>query len=195
MKTADDYRKQLIALLPPGRAFPRIAGNTMDDLLGAIAEELARVDARGDDLLREAFPDTTDELIIDWERVAGLPSDCLADITQTKAQRRQVLVSKLSDVGDNTPQGIIDIAAEAGYVVTVDEFSPFEAGHSAAGESISNDDWVFVLKINGPESTVTEFKVGESAVGEALRSWGNERLECVILEKAHAHWVVLFAYA
>ncbi len=191
---AVQYKQQLQALLPPGRAFPRIPDSLQDNLLLALADELARVDGRAGNLLSETPADTTDELLPDWERVAGLPDACTTG-TPTKQERRNALVARLADVGEATPAAFVQAAADLGFTVTVTEFLPFETGAATAGAPISNGDWVFVLQINGPAVTVLEFGTGVSAVGEQLRSWGNELLECGLSHLIQAHWILIFTYA
>lgn len=74
--SAEAYLAQLQALLPPGSAWPRAANATLTKLLGALAEELARLDARALALIDEADGRSTLELLSDWERVCGLPDPC-----------------------------------------------------------------------------------------------------------------------
>jgi len=195
--TATAYLAQLQALLPQGFAWPRQADAALTNLLLAWADELARVDGRAADLIEEADPRTTAELLADWERVAGLPDPCVEALagTQTTAQRRAALVAKLTTIGGRSAAYYIALAASLGYTITITEFSPFQAGHSAAGDALSNDGWTFVWQVNAPEASIVEFAAGRSSAGEPLRSWGNELLECVINRLKPAHTHVLFAYA
>lgn len=193
--TADHYREQLKALLPPGRAFPRERGTTLDGLLDALAQELARIDARADRLVTEAVPLTTAELLTDWERVAGLPDNCSSLLAETLQGRRADLVSKLVSRGGQSPAYFISLAAALGYEVTIEEFRPFRAGMSAAGDELTNGDWVFSWRVRAPEVTVIRFRAGQSAAGEPLAKWGNAALECRISHNKPAHTIVLFAYS
>lgn len=192
--TVAGYIELLAALLPPGVAWRSEDGSTMDDLLGAMAEEFARVDGRADDLHDEADPRTTVELLADWERIAGLPDTCLAGATQTMQERRAALVGRLTARGGQSRQFFIDLAASLGYTVTITEFRPFRAGISTAGDALTNGDWIFAWRVNAPETTIVSFRAGLSAAGEPLRTWGNTRLECAIERLAPAHTIVLFGY-
>ena len=193
--TAADYLAQLQALLPQGFAWPRQADAALTKLLLAWADELARVDGRAADLVEEADPRTTAELLADWERVAGLPDPCVAalGVSQTAAQRRAALVAKLTTIGGQSAAYYIALAASLGYTITVTEFSPFQAG-SDAGDALTNDGWRFVWQVNAPEASIVEFSAGRSSAGEPLRAWGNELLECVINRLKPANTYVLFAY-
>ena len=192
--TAGQYRDQLKALLPPGRAFPRERGTTLDATLDALAIELARIDARFDQLPVEAIPTTTTELLPDWERVAGLPDNCSGTIADTIQGRRADLVSKLTARGGQSRAYYIEVAAALGYTITILEFRPFRAGAGVAGGAITNDEWQFTWRIIAPNTTITEFRAGLSSAGEPLRRWGNQALECRMNQIKPAHTILQFAY-
>jgi len=188
-----EYAEQLDALLPQGLAWPRESDARMRDLTRGLAEEFARVDARGDDLLREVLPSTTIEMLSDWERVAGLPDACVPS-GQTMQERRAALLSRLAGTGGQSIAFFIELAAYLGFTITITEFRPFRAGVSHAGDALYNDLWRHAWRVNGPETTVIEFRAGLSAAGEPLRKWGNELLECVLNRVKPAHTVLLFGY-
>jgi uncharacterized protein YmfQ (DUF2313 family) len=191
--TGDQYAEQLDALLPQGAAWQRESDARMRDLTRGLGEELSRVDARGDDLLSEVLPSTTVEMLIDWERVAGLPDPCVPE-GQTIQERRNALLARLAGTGGQSRQFFIDLAASLGFTITITEFRPFRAGISRAGDALYSEEWLYVWRINAPETTVIEFRAGVSAVGEPLRKWGNELLECVFNRIKPAHTVLLFGY-
>jgi uncharacterized protein YmfQ (DUF2313 family) len=66
-RPAAAYASMLGALLPPGRLW-RLFESLLSALLLGSADELARVDARGGDLLNEADPTTAVELLPEYER-------------------------------------------------------------------------------------------------------------------------------
>lgn len=193
-RTAADYKELLKALLPPGQAFPRDQNTDMDTLLDGMAQELSRIDLRGERLMMEANPLGAVELLSDWERVAGLPDKCAGTLETTQQGRRNALISKLSSTGGQSVAYFIEVAASLGYVVTIEEFRPFRAGLSFAGDSLTNGDWVYTWRVRGPEVTIIPFRAGLSAAGEPLRAWGNDTLECKINQLKPAHTIALFAY-
>lgn len=75
--TAEQYQSQLLELLPLGAVWPRDLDTGLAKLLLAKADEFARVDGRADQLIEEADPRTTSEMLSDWERVVGLPDECM----------------------------------------------------------------------------------------------------------------------
>lgn len=194
MPTAADYLEQLKMLLPPGQAFPRESGTTLHSLLDGMSIELARVDGRGEALPLEANPSTTSEMLSDWERVAGLPDKCSGVLEETLQGRKNALLAKLSSTGGQSASYFIELAGLLGYTVTVEEYRPFRAGLSRAGDALTNGDWVFTWLIRAAETSVISFRAGVSAAGERLRTWGNDTLECKINQLKPAHTIALFAY-
>lgn len=194
MRTAAEYREQLKSLLPPGQAFPRDPGTTLHDLLDGMSIELARIDARSEALPVEANPSTTNELLSDWERIAGLPDKCSGVLEQTLQGRRKALLTKLTSTGGQSQAYFIELAASLGYTVTVSEYRPFRAGWSSAGDALTNGAWVFTWLVRAPEVSVTSFRAGLSAAGERLRTWGNDTLECKLNQLKPAHTIAIFAY-
>lgn len=193
MGLSAEYRDQLIALQPPGLALPRGLESTWAKLLHAIADELARAEVRAGQLRDETDIRTTSELLADWERVAGLPDPCVA-ATQTLAERREALVQRLVNLGGQSRQFFIDLAARLGYTVTIAEPKPFRVNVNAAGDPLYADEWSFVWQVQAPAGIVRDFRVNENAVGDALRSWGDELLECVVGRLKPAHTLVQFSY-
>jgi uncharacterized protein YmfQ (DUF2313 family) len=201
MRTAADYTGQLQALLPQGRAWPREPDTWLGRLLAALAEEFARVDGRAMNLLDEADPFTTLELLPEWERLAGLPDPCLP-IADTTRERQLAVAAKIAGIGGQTPAFFIELAAKAGLEVVIEEFEPFVAG-SGAGDELFDDPWrhVFLVRAVAPSEAIGEgftlslidFTAGSSA-GERLRNWGATNVECLIARARPAHSISLFGY-
>lgn len=196
MAVSADYLRQLQALLPMGAAWPRDDDAVLTRLLAAAADELARVDARSVQLLAEADPRTTAEMLADWERNAGLPDQCvvLSGQTQGAVQRRAALVSRLTQLGGQSVAYFTRLAASYGYTVSISEYKPFRAGASRSGDQISNGDWAYAWKASAPLNTVTPFRAGQSVSGDAVAAWGNKALECVFSRCKPAHTTIIFTY-
>lgn len=190
---ADYYRKMLLDLLPQGRAWPKEEGSDLYNTMDALAQELARLDARSFKLLDEADPRTTFEMITDWERVVGLPDEC-SEENQTLQQRREAIVARLIQSGSINKQLYIDLAAALGYTVTVTDYKQFRTGRSRVGDALWNGDWRWAFTVTAPLDTVRYFRTGLSVAGEPLANWGNDKLECVLAKFAPAGTIILFAY-
>lgn len=189
----EKYKNLIQNLLPQGLAWPREKETNMENFLTASAVELSRVDTRVQDMLREAYPLTTGELLTDWERVTGLPEPCQG-LGGTIQRRREEVHRKLSSLGGQSKQYYIDLAASVGYAITITEFRPFTVGINAAGDPVYGEDWAYTWQVNAPEETVKYFAAGQGSAGDPLASWGNELLECVISRLKPAYTVALFAY-
>jgi uncharacterized protein YmfQ (DUF2313 family) len=175
--TKDDYKTQLIALLPPGVIWPAVqTSSTFISLLDALAEELARIDARVENLMLEVYPDTSVELLTDWERVAGLPDNCTGEI-ETLQQRHSALMGVLTIQRSLSRQFFIDIAARLGFVITITELAGYTWRVNAT------------LDVNA-----VYFRTGVSVIGDPLVQSLNNLLECAMQTLKPAHTIVTFNY-
>jgi uncharacterized protein YmfQ (DUF2313 family) len=168
----------ILKLFPPGPAWTHTPGSKLYNLAEALAEELFRVENRGMELIAESDPRTTTELLEDWERVLGLPGDCVG-LAETLAARRAAVVSKLISRTAQTKAYYISLASTLGYTITENEI-------------IETPPHTFSLIL--PADTTRSFRVNQNRVGDHLREWGDELLECVIEDNKPAHSVVLFQY-
>ncbi len=190
--TSADYLSPLQKLLPNGAAWPTAADTALTRLLNAFADELARVDARAFDLVEEADPRTTAEMLSDWESAFGLPDPCTST-PDTTAERLIALAAKVTSVGGSSPRFYIDLAESLGYTITITEFDPFVAG-SKAGDAITNGDWAYAWQSNAAATAITAFSAGAGVAGDPLRDWGNALLECALTRLKPAHTHVNFQY-
>lgn len=169
----EDYLPVLRDLLPPGRMWSRESGTNLDDLLRALSYTFSAVARRGLELLDEADPRTTTELLPDWERAMALP-DCSPGPTGLQ-ERRDAIVAKLNGFLDPNTTNLIAAAMAVGYTITIKTFKPFVAG-SAAGDSLYQDPWQFAWEVRGPRG-----------VDDAL-------VECAMAQRSPEHTVLLFQY-
>lgn len=186
-----DYRQLLQKLLPPGSAFNREDQTKLADMLLAISDEWGRVDDMIARVLTEADPREAVLLLTDWERITGLPDDCVMQIG-TLQERRNAVALRLGTLGGQSAAYLIYLASLAGFTITITEFKPFVAG-SNAGDYLTNGDWQNTFRVNAPSQTVRYFTAG-SLTGESLASWGNQLLECIINRVKPAHTIVQYAY-
>ena len=185
------YLNLMQKLLPPGPAWPRDVDSLLTKMLAGFADEFALIDYRSSDLINEADPSTTSELLADWERVAGLPDLCTG-VPVSVALRRELLVAKLTNVGGQSRQFFIELAAKLGYAITITEFIPHTV-ESSVDDELTDEPWRFVWRVNAAQNTVRDFTV-DDFVDEPLASWGNLALECMILRLKPSHTLVQFAY-
>ncbi len=176
--------------LPQGDAWPRDPGTPLHGLAQLFGGELARVDQRAADLLREADPRQTVELLADWEAELGLPDACSAGVTLLDA-RRAAIVARLTERRDPTPANIIALAAAYGVEAAITEHRP----HTCEGdceEPIADDAWAHAWTIWSPDRLVTD-RSCEDDCETPLRAWASLPHECAVRRMAPAHTVPLFA--
>lgn len=203
------YARMLRQLLPTGQAWEIEPGDVRSGALLAIAEELARVDARGDQLVEEADPRTALELLPEWEQLVGLPDDVMTEIPATITERRIAVLQKLTASGGQSRQYFMDLAAVSGFVVTITEyFADVDAARCGTMRCglfrVQDVDTSFVWQVNvdltspglaGGLQPSVWMQCGVWRCGERLRSWNGPILEDIIRRYAPAHTTVLFSYS
>lgn len=174
MALFDDYLDQLKALLPPGAAWSRSLGTVLGRPIEAMAEALARVHARAQQLLKESDPRETVEMIDDWERIMGLPDPC-AGPNPTLEQRRAQVLARFRQLGGPSAEAIIAFAADLGVTVLVDHSGPFRIGRNAMGDPLGSIEFTHVLRVTAPAPP-------------------NAVLECELKAAMPAHTAIIFQY-
>jgi uncharacterized protein YmfQ (DUF2313 family) len=138
----NQYARLLKSLLPRGRAWNK-EDPILSQLLSGKAVELARVDSRVDDLLRERDTRTTVELITEHEEDFGLAAG-----SQSISQRQVSLNTKLKATGSLMPSYYIALAAALGYTITIELYTPAWAGLWTAGQPCGDQQNLFYWTIN-----------------------------------------------
>lgn len=190
---AADYLAALQALLPRGRVWPRDPSTVQASVLTGLTPTYERQNARANQLLVDAFPVSTIELLPEWEESLGLPDPC-ARASPTIAARRAQVVARLEAQGGQSAAYFIALALSLGYVITITEFSPARVGIARAGQPLNGVDWAHAWQVNAALHTVVRAQVGVSQAGEPLAYWNNAVLECELRAVMPAHTVVIFSY-
>ena len=189
----DAYRDQLHALLPSGPAWPGEDGTTLDALLRAIADRLAEVDLSGARLLDEVRPDSSVDLLPDWERVLGLPDSC-SQLGSGIAIRRASVLAKLVAQPTMNPSAYVAVAAEFGIDITVREQEQARAATYSTFDTAGGR-WRHVWWIEIPTTGDVQEFTTLSDVTEALRTVErNTELECRLEKAAPAHTELFVEY-
>lgn len=170
----EKYTPLLQALLPQGLAWTRDPAALLTKLLSGLGATFDRVDRQALQLIEEADPRTTSDLLVDWERVAGLPG--VDPVPGTLGGRRLALVARLVARGRQDEAYFVELAASLGYSATIERFRPFVAG-SLVGDSLTQGTWVFVWDV-------------VTSTGDT-----DSQLESLIRRNAPAHTLVRFRYS
>lgn len=184
---------ELLKLLLPHGVYAEDAGSLNVKDLAVAAAALDRAQANADDFTEdEIYPDKTDELLDEWERVYGITSD-----TDIPWQARiDNLMASVRAVGGQTKGYFIDLAARLGYTISIEEFEPFMAGWSEAGDTLYTDDAVYCWLTNVADSGIKSyfFEAGISCAGDELGWSSDTSLESLFNRLKPAHTLVEFAY-
>jgi uncharacterized protein YmfQ (DUF2313 family) len=201
-RSGDAYGEAFAALLPSGIAWPRDPDTVLMMLARALAEEWARVDGRGADLLgREADPRATIELLGEWEAAFGLPDPCVAE-PLTIEDRQGALYGRMTTLGGQSRAFFIQLAADLGYEVSIREYSPFMCGVSRVGNTgrrweIGPPEIRFYWTVRISGARVRWFRAGSGRVGvDPFVTIGKATdLTCRLERLRPAHTEVLFDYS
>jgi uncharacterized protein YmfQ (DUF2313 family) len=165
-------------------------------VLEGLSGELSRLEQRGCDLLDEVDPRTTTELIGDWERVLGLPSDCGPPPTDL-VERRAAVVARLINNNPSTLETLRLIAEAWGVPATIRPRRPIQLGLWQLGEGheLGPPETRFVTTVEFGFEPVKLFRVGTSRVGESLASVNRpEGAICALEDAAPAHTKLTFTF-
>lgn len=194
MATLEKYTTAQFKIAPTGFLMPTVSDDSdLKTLFETMSQSLLDAQTSADQELNDIFPDSAGNYMADWERVLGLP---LAGLESLPTQQRLGMIKNWLNIDPlSNAEFFINIAAAAGYTITITEFEPFRAGSGRAGESLGlGSDSYYYFQVNAPASTGIDFRAGESRVGERLVEYGNDALETLIKFFAPAHAIVLFNY-
>lgn len=115
LRNADDYFRQLDALLPPGPAWELQRHPELAAALRGLAAEFARVEGSAAELLREMIPARMRLAVAEWEAAMGRPDPCLAGGETSFEDRRIAVQRRLVEVGNQRPAYFEELARSQGY--------------------------------------------------------------------------------
>jgi uncharacterized protein YmfQ (DUF2313 family) len=180
--TLPAWRQALQALLPPGRALSRELGAVLTRVLEAIAATLLVAQLRLERLQTEFNPARASAMLPDWERLLGLPDECMTGLALMTAKRQQIALQRLLERGGQSRAYFIGLAEQLGEPgVTITEF--FGTPER------------FTWRMNIPHAADDSRLMNcEDNCESALDMYTPSVLECVIGKRKPAHTQVLFAY-
>jgi len=196
--SADEYRRLLFSLLPPGMVWPTDPNSTLQRVLAGLVQEAVRVDRRALDLLAEADPRQAAELFPEWEASYSLPGKC-SPAEQSMADRRAALIGRIVGRGGMRPEDYIALADGLGYPGTEiieHREATMELGNGVGprgaeiGDAMNGEAWLSAWDVLVPSGVIREAVIGGSEIGDPLRSWGDDLVECVMHESAPS-WLIL----
>lgn len=189
--TAADYLAALQALFPRGRAWPREPEAVQTQVLAGLAQIFAAIGSNAAQLLVDAFPSSTNQLLEEWESSVGLPDDCIG-LLPTIQQRRNLVVSRLAVGGGQSVAYLVEYAASLGFAITITEFAPARVGLSRVGKPLRGTTWAHAWQVNTSSITEIFSRCDTSVAGDPLTVWGNTQLFCELNRISPAHTEIIF---
>jgi uncharacterized protein YmfQ (DUF2313 family) len=188
-----DFAALLTKLQPTGDAWPTDADSVLQQSLAALAEPFSYVNARANNLVTDAFPSSTVELLPEWEASLGLPDSC-TPLGATIQQRQRAVVAKLVGRGGQSVPYFISVAAALGYTITITQFTAFTFG-MPFGLPLAGLPWSFTWQVNAASITIQHFLFGHDAFGQPFETFGNNVLICELTKIAPAHTTLIFSFS
>lgn len=187
-----DFRAALLRLLPVGRIWSREPGSMPYQLASVWSPTFQRNSACAANLITDAFPSTSTELLTEWEDTLALPDPCAGAAPTIEARRAQV-VARLTDGGGASPAYFIAFAKALGYDITITEFAPSRFGKKFGG-TFGGDGWAYTWQVNLPSFTIAYRKFGD-IFGEPYATWGSTVVQCELTPRKPAHTILIFNYS
>jgi uncharacterized protein YmfQ (DUF2313 family) len=188
-----DFQQALLRLMPRGRVWRRDASSNLSALALALAPTYTRSTAAAAQVLLDASPATTSNLLVEWESSLGLPDPCTAS-SPSIAQRQAAVLAKWGARGSLNTAYFITLAAALGFTITITEFLPFTVD-MPCDEELLGPEWAFIWQVNAPEIVTLYFTVDESSVDDPLETYDAGELVCRITQDAPAGTLVLFQFS
>ncbi len=189
--SAADLLAAFQRLMPRGEVWPRDPDAVQTQALSGLIPTMQRMCARAANLLTDAFPASTVELVSEWGSTLGLPDPC-AGPNPVIAARQAAIVARLSSKGGQSIPYYKNIAASLGASITITEYAPFRAGINCAGQPLYIDAWANVWTVTVIGAAVYFFEAGVSSAGDPLWQVQQTPVQCEITRLAPGHTVVQF---
>lgn len=209
----EKYKNLITKLLPIGRAWEKVKKH---DLWLGIVGEFCRVEDRASDLLlTEMDVNKTVELLTDWETMVGIPDECTDTTGLTLPERRDAVLERMARVGSLSASFYEKLGLLLGFEITVEDANPFRAGISRVGDSLYNSErirdifrvednrvgdqlavfgWRYYFIVTVPIAESSSFRVGVNRVGEPLREFGNQVVQCTLQQLKPSHTGIVYRF-
>ena len=170
MSRTDDFKTQLLNLLPPGALLTRELDSELGNFLHCFARELELLEQQSEFVPPDLDPRNTTLFLADWEQLLALP-ECELPLGDT-ASRRAAAHAKLTSARNLTLTYVQATCVAAGFAVTV----------TVSLSVLHQFDVVF------PAFNLEPFRTGTSATGDRLGAWtGADALVC-LLDRVKPAW-------
>ena len=155
---------------------------TLSNLFSVISEEPARAEKKEWELLQEATPGLSVDLLEEWEFQAGLPGECGQSLPLTLEERQIQVHAKLYGEGQTvTVEYLVDYALLFGFTINIVEVST------------NNSAWIVGTARMGKDRFGRKAAIDGSFIIEVLAGTGNlDQLKCIFEEIKPAHLIIVW---
>ncbi len=188
-----DFQQALRRLAPRGKIWRSDPLSVFMETLAALAPTYTRSTAAAAQVLVDGNPETTVNLVDEWEFSLGLPDPCTV-MSPSMEQRQAAIAAKWGARGSLRPAYFIALAAALGFTITITEFTPFTVD-DAVDLPMLGPQWSYIWQVNAPEVVTFYFSVDLSSVDDPLESYDAGELVCRITRDAPAETMVLFVFS
>lgn len=193
-RSADQVLDEMLALLPPGWAWPRGTGSLLAAVLEPMATGIAELEAAAEAAMDEIDPRTSVAFLPDIERTLGA-DPCGRDLVALPlGERRRIAHARWTARGGASRGYFYALAAANGTPVTITELIASQAGLMQAGDELVSGREPFVWVVQLPLGAWRDFEAGGNAAGDLLYEFAISDLECEIRRRKPAHTEVAFVY-
>jgi uncharacterized protein YmfQ (DUF2313 family) len=182
--TPEEYYVQIKQLMPTGMAWP-----DDDAVVRALSSQISAAHNATSGMLDEYDPRTTSGCLSDWERVLGLPLDCVSS-----AKRRDIVMMLITAQSSTTQSGLERALRSIGYDVSV--YMAPEPHHalSTVDYPLYTDIWRYAIYIRTNNQARHVIADVNSSVADYVGYIDIDAgLQCVVdmLKPAHTHVIYL----
>lgn len=163
--SAADYLAALQALMPRGRVWSRDPSTVQTKVLAGLTKSYEAQNARSNNLLSDAFPRTSVELLPEWEATLGLPALAAGPAPSVLA-RQTLVVARFVGVGGQSIPSFSNYATLLGFAVTFTRHAPFRCGQSRSGQALGAPEQIYALTASTSRGAATASPYG--AYGPAV---------------------------
>jgi uncharacterized protein YmfQ (DUF2313 family) len=188
-----DFLQTFQDIMPTGPIWPRDPDAVLTQTINALMPTYVRQYDRSTNLLIDAFPATTVELLPEWEATLGLPDPCTV-ASPSLEQRQAAVVAKLISGGGQSAAYFVAFAAALGFAITIDQYWPFDADDPCDGPCY-DEGWQFFWQVNAPDVTTFYFSADQSFADDPLETYDATELVCRISILAPAQTTVAFVFS
>jgi uncharacterized protein YmfQ (DUF2313 family) len=187
-----DWINSFLGELPQGRLWDKSLDSPLYQVVASLMPNIAALSDDATNLIVDAFPATTVDLLPEWQATLGMPDACSIGQNLTLLQAQQQVLARFIGAGGQSVPFLIAYALALGYAITITEYSTFKAGTGKAGGIITSAGIAFSWLVTLPAQQILYFLAGSSTAGQKLETVENQIIQCELQRICPAHTNLFF---